>query len=102
VAATDNARTKRQSAVEVIALNVFGTADRVGQLVTRRMVSERLADLGGHPAGCGCGLCGLLPLVTATKVWPVASRWQTDVNLTRLAAQRCAVPGQATTARVAV
>jgi len=36
----------------VLALaNVFGIADRSGQLVTRRMVSERLTELGGHVGG---------------------------------------------------
>jgi len=51
----------RVQAVEVLALNVFGIAGRSGQLVARRMVSERLTELGGHVGGCACGLCELLP-----------------------------------------
>ena len=78
----------RVAAVEVLSLNVFGIADRNGQIITRRMVAERLTELGGHPAGCGCGLCELLPLVTVPKVWRCASRWQADVNLTRVLARR--------------
>ena len=78
----------RVQAVEVLALNVFGIAGRSGQLVARRMVSERLTELGGHVGGCACGLCELLPLVTATRVWRTASRWQGDINLTRLLARR--------------
>jgi hypothetical protein len=88
VAGRDNARTKRQQAVEVISLDVFGRADRENRLVTRRLVSERLAELAEHPQVCGCGLCELLPSVTVPKVWRCASRWQNDVNLTRLLARR--------------
>ena len=83
-----NAITSRQAAVEVLSLHVFGRADAAGQMVTRRMVQERLSELGGHPHGCGCGLCDLVPRVTVTKVWRCASHWQADVNLTRLAARR--------------
>lgn len=88
MAGADNAITSRQAAVEILALNVFGTADRAGQLVTRRIVSERLSELAGHRDGCSCELCELLDRVTVAKVWRCASRWQSDVNLTRLAARR--------------
>jgi hypothetical protein len=70
----NGAVTSREAAVEVLALNVFGLADAAGQLITRRMVESRLAELAGHPPGCGCGLCELLPLVTCSKVWWCASR----------------------------
>ena len=59
-----------------------------GALITRRMVEERLAELGGHPEGCGCGLCELVPRVTVSKVWWCASRWQASINQTRLRAHR--------------
>jgi hypothetical protein len=88
VAGADNARTKRQAATEVLSLHVFGLADIGGKLITRRMVADRLAELGGHHEGCGCGLCSLLPLTTPTRVWRCASRWQSDVNLTRVLARR--------------
>jgi len=78
----------RVQAVEVLALNVFGIADTSGRLITRRMVTERLSELAGHRDGCKCGLCELLPLVTPAKVWCCASRWQADVNLTRVLARR--------------
>ena len=84
----DNAISLRQAAVEQIALNVFGVADRDGKLITRRMVAERLSELSTHSDGCRCGLCALVPSVTVTKVWRCASRWQSDVRQTRLLARR--------------
>lgn len=83
-----DARLKRQAAVEQIALHVFGIADTGGKLITRKLVSERLDELSGHRDGCRCGLCQLVPSVTVTKVWRCASRWQSDVNQTRLLARR--------------
>jgi len=79
--------TSRQAALEILSLNVSGPADRDGQLITRRMVESRLAELAAHPPGCGCGLCDLLPLVTCSKVWWTGSRWQASINLTRLRAK---------------
>ena len=88
VADGDNAISLRQAAVEQIALDVFGRADIGGKLITRRMVAERLNELSAHSDGCRCGLCHLVPSVTVTKVWRCASRWQCDVNQTRLLARR--------------
>ena len=84
----DNARTLGLAAVEQMALNVFGLADRDGKVITRRMVAERLSELSAHSDGCRCGLCHLVPSVTVSRVWRTASRWQTDVNQTRLLARR--------------
>ena len=53
----DNARTLGLAAVEQMALNVFGLADRDGKVITRRMVAERLSELSAHSDGCRCGLC---------------------------------------------
>ena len=44
VADGDNARSKRQQAVEVLSLHVFRLADTGGKLITRRLVTERLAS----------------------------------------------------------
>ena len=63
-------------------------ADAGGKLITRKLVQEHLAELSAHRDGCRCGLCELLPLVTVSKVWRCASRWQADVNQTRLLARR--------------
>ena len=82
------AQPKREQAVEVLSLHVFGLADLGGKLITRKMVAEKLAELSAHRDGCRCGLCELLPLVTVSKVWRMSSRWQTDVNRTRLLARR--------------
>jgi hypothetical protein len=86
VSGRDNAVSSRQQAVEVLALDAFNRAD--GQLITRRMVAERLAELAAHRGECQCGLCGLLERVTVAKIWRCASRWQNDVNQTRLLARR--------------
>jgi hypothetical protein len=83
-----NARLKRDQAVEQVALHIFGTIDTGGQLITRRLVRDHLDELAGHRDGCRCGLCRLLPSVTETRVWRTASRWQSDVNRTRLLARR--------------
>ena len=80
--------TSRAAAVEQVALDVLGRVDIGGQLITRRMVRERLNELSAHRKGCHCGLCALLPLTTELKVWRCASRWQADVNQTRLLARR--------------
>ena len=68
----------REAAVEQVALHVFQNVDIGGQLITRRMVRDRLRELAGHQEGCRCGLCTLLPFVTETKVWrysqPLADR----------------------------
>ena len=84
----DNAKSRREQAVEQIALDVFGRADTNGKLITRRMVAERLDELAAHSDGCRCGLCHLVPLVTVSKVWRCAAYWQRDVNQTRLLARR--------------
>ena len=80
VADGDNARSKRQQAVEVLSLHMFGLADTGGKLITRRLVTERLAELAGHKDECQCGLCALLPLVTVSRVWRTANCWQADVK----------------------
>lgn len=48
----DNARLKRDQAVEQVALHIIGTVDIGGQLITRRLVRERLDELAGHRDGC--------------------------------------------------
>ena len=53
VADGDNAKTRRQQAVELLALNVFGTADTGGKLITRRIVAERPDELSAHCDGSG-------------------------------------------------
>ena len=53
VANGDNARLKRDQAVEQIALHVFGVADCDGKLITRRMVTERLSELSAHTTAAG-------------------------------------------------
>ena len=61
-----NATTTRKAAVEILALNVFGIADRASRMVTCRMAEQRLAELAEHADTRDWGLCNLVPL------WPSA------------------------------
>jgi hypothetical protein len=88
VSGADNAVTSREAACEILALHMFGIADRTGVAVTRRMVDKRLAELAEHAAGCGCGLCCLLELAAPSRVYWTASRWQISINCTRARAVR--------------
>src|SRR5262249_62131552 len=82
-AVSRTATTTREAAVEILALNVFGIADRTGQPVTRRLAEQRLAELAGHADACGCGLCDLVPPAAVRKGWWTASRWQPSIAPTR-------------------
>ena len=88
VSGGNNAVTSREAAVEILALNVFGIADKDGKPVTRRMTEQRIEELAEHPQGCGCGLCDLVPLTTVSKVYWTASRWQLSIARTRDRARR--------------
>jgi hypothetical protein len=88
VSGGNNAVTSREAAVEILALDVFNVADRTGQLVTRALVANRLAELATHRVGCGCGLCELLGLAAPSKVHWTASRWQWSIARTRDRARR--------------
>ena len=89
VAGSENAVTSREAAVEIVALHLFGIADREGALITRRMVDHHLAELASHPGDCRCAApCGLVSKVTGNKVWWCAALWQPSVARTRLLAQR--------------
>lgn len=83
VSGGNSAVPAREAATEIVALRVFNHADRNGLPVTRRMVDERLAELAGHAAGCGCGVCSLLPLAAPSRIYWTASRWQVSINCTR-------------------
>ena len=80
--------TSREAAVEILALKVFGAADRDGVVVTRRLTDTLLADLGGHSDTCGCGICSLLPLAAPSRVYWTAQVWQRSINYTRSRATR--------------
>ena len=73
--------------MEILALNAYGIADRDGKQVTRQMVESRLEELAGHPPACDCGLCDLAPLVTVSKVYGTAARWQLSIAATRALAR---------------
>ena len=85
----NNCATTREAATEIVALHLFGIADREGLPVTRRLCESRLGELASHPVDCRCAApCGLAPLVSVSKVYWVASRWQLSIARTRLLAQR--------------
>ena len=88
VAGGNNAVTSREAAVEILALRAFNAADRDGVVVTRKLTDKLLADLGGHPGTCGCGLCDLVELAAPSRVYWTASVWQRSINYTRARATR--------------
>ena len=81
VSGGNNAATSREAAVEILALRVFNAADGDGVVVTRRLTDKLLADLGGHPDTCGCGICCLVELAAPSKVYWTAVVWQAQHQL---------------------
>ena len=68
---------------EVIAADVFKSADATRQRITFGDVERYLAQLAGHPRGCSCGRCELVSRVTAQRVYAIASGWQRQIRATR-------------------
>jgi hypothetical protein len=75
-------------ASELIASEVFKTADQNRARITFGDVQRHLGQLAAHPPDCGCGRCGLAPRVTAQRVFAIASAWQRQVRATRVRGMR--------------
>jgi len=75
-------------ASELIATDLFSQADENRYRITLGDVERHLAQLAMHPHDCSCERCGLLPRVSAQRIFMIASAWQRQVRLTRVRARR--------------
>ena len=75
-------------ASELIAADLFKSADQNRYRITFGDVERHLAMLASHHHGCTCGRCGLVPRVTAQRVYAIASGWQRQVRATRVRGMR--------------
>ena len=75
-------------ASELIAADLFRSADKTRYRITFGDVEKYLAQLANHPRGCSCGRCGLVSRVSAQRVYAIASAWQRQVRATRVRALR--------------
>ena len=74
---------------ELIAADLFKSADQTRYRITFGDVERRLAELASHHHGCTCGRCVLVSRVTAHRVYAIASGWQREVRRqTRVRAMR--------------
>ena len=75
-------------ASELIAADLFRTADQHLYRITYGDVEKYLAQLANHLRDCTCGRCGLASKASAQRVYFIASGWQRQVRATRVRAQR--------------
>ena len=75
-------------ASELIAADVFQSAEKTRARITFGDVQRYLAQLAGHHPGCSCGRCELVSRVTAQRIYAIASGWQRQIRATRTRGMR--------------
>jgi hypothetical protein len=75
-------------ASELIAADLFRSADENRYRITFGDVEKYLAQLAQHPRDCTCGRCGLAGLANAQRVYHICSGWQRQIRATRVRARR--------------
>ena len=81
VAGSENAKLKRDTRVEIVALHIYEVAYRTMEVVTRRMVDRELERLRAHEPGCRCNQpCGLARQVSPSQTYWTARTWQNSIT----------------------
>ena len=61
-----------QESAELVAIDVYQRAEKIGQRITLAMVERRVAELLGHAPACRCRLCGAAAKVRVRDVHRIA------------------------------
>jgi hypothetical protein len=75
-------------AAELVAIDVFETAQAAGEPVTMELVKQAMAELLGHAPGCSCGRCEAATTAREGHIWQVAIAWERSTATTRRRALR--------------
>jgi hypothetical protein len=79
---------RMSDAAELIALDVFNTAQAAGEPVSTELVKRHVAELLAHPPECACGRCEAAATARVGHVYAVAIGFQNAIAKNRRLARR--------------